>query len=851
MAPISGAYADVGSPHLSYSPVSSYFASPQPLPIPPPRLRYPSSTKPTAKFLEEMVAEVTSASGSSSTKLSGASLDHRDPKGKAPEVVSPELPLNLPKHAALLGSQSSSSSSNSTSSETLSHNPEVSHIGLPPSPPPKSYSRYERPTSRTSSRGPVPREYATSRNSKPGPSVPRRILNDILNFCPHLSERSERGTGSHETASYSTREDPSPTDSHQHPRARRPSDSHTHSQSHTHSRTHRSHTSSESISTILIMTTERLHSETARANAAEKQATEVMSLFKNTHEAKVRLEKDLTRVKEELGMYKIQLDVAQKEIFRAQEVVDRVDRQRAEAEEAAARARERNRKLVEARAVDIAMEEGRRVGFEEGLKQGRILAEMVVPQEEYYDSPPRRSRRDEKNSTSSSKSSSSQSSGGSRRTSSSIRRPPSTVPAPSRSTTVPLRVPSTQPPLASVSSQPEDISVQEPTAPIKPISIYNHSPSASHRSIVLPDNYIPTLNADSTITLPPPHDFSQPILTATAPEPTRPSSTRGRLSTRPEEAGPSSSSRLGHRSDRRYPPPTRATSVGSPQSTHISELDLVSPPRHRPDARSERQREKMRQRASTVTAAPPPTHERVERWRDLSRGYGRPTTPASPTPRREAPDPNRIIPKNDIERPTTAEPRSPSTYPNRPPRRPREVVMPMPLGDQLLQINTAANAGPPRWVHTSRTHDNTPSATLAPTQPPTAIRTVSNTTVPGIEVVTPSTHSLRSEKSFINPVLLTPDHAHTPVHLPPAAEELTEQALDSYDSEPEEVITGVLPDNNLPPGFVPLSPIPGMSNLKSYPPGFAPSLPKGPTSAAMSSTHIYPSSPLALARTDS
>jgi flagellar biosynthesis/type III secretory pathway protein FliH len=138
------------------------------------------------------------------------------------------------------------------------------------------------------------------------------------------------------------------------------------------------------------MTTEKLHSETARANAAERQIADVMSLFRNTHNQKIKLESELLRVREELSLYKVQLDVAQKgsvststtypfaqlsnvEIFRAQEVVERIDRQRVEAEESAVRAREKSRKLAEARAVDRALEEGRRLGFEEGLNQGRMI----------------------------------------------------------------------------------------------------------------------------------------------------------------------------------------------------------------------------------------------------------------------------------------------------------------------------------------------------------------------------------------------------------------------------------------------------------------------------------------------
>ena len=127
-------------------------------------------------------------------------------------------------------------------------------------------------------------------------------------------------------------------------------------------------------------------------------------MFKTVHEAKARLERDINRVKEELGLYKIQLDLAQKgeffrlgsnldsvthrriyftaEIFRAQDVVNKLERQRADAEDEAVRTREKVRALTEARAVEQAMEEGRRLGFEEGLRQGRYAhpaPEAVAP----------------------------------------------------------------------------------------------------------------------------------------------------------------------------------------------------------------------------------------------------------------------------------------------------------------------------------------------------------------------------------------------------------------------------------------------------------------------------------------
>jgi len=88
-----------------------------------------------------------------------------------------------------------------------------------------------------------------------------------------------------------------------------PTDSHANRRSESHPRSRRSH---DSISSILLMTTERLHSESARANAAERHIADVMSLFKNAHDQKLKLERELVRVREELGLYKIQLEVAQK-----------------------------------------------------------------------------------------------------------------------------------------------------------------------------------------------------------------------------------------------------------------------------------------------------------------------------------------------------------------------------------------------------------------------------------------------------------------------------------------------------------------------------------------------------------
>ncbi|TFK36007.1 hypothetical protein BDQ12DRAFT_263035 [Crucibulum laeve] len=125
---------------------------------------------------------------------------------------------------------------------------------------------------------------------------------------------------------------------------------------------------------LLLLTTERLAQETARANAAERQTQEVLGHLREAVEERRKVEAEARGVREELGLYKVQLDEAQKEIFRAQSIVDRVQQELHDAEDRARRDRDRARKVIQERAVEMAMEEGRREGYRLGLERGRILA---------------------------------------------------------------------------------------------------------------------------------------------------------------------------------------------------------------------------------------------------------------------------------------------------------------------------------------------------------------------------------------------------------------------------------------------------------------------------------------------
>ncbi|KAL4065057.1 hypothetical protein V8B97DRAFT_1915832 [Scleroderma yunnanense] len=127
------------------------------------------------------------------------------------------------------------------------------------------------------------------------------------------------------------------------------------------------------VNALLAVANERLETETSRANAAERRALEYFSRLKSTTESKDRSDQEAARLREELKLYQLQLENAQKEIFRAQDIINQVSAQRNEAEADAARARTKARKLQEEKLVMLAREEGRRQGYQEGLTRGRRM----------------------------------------------------------------------------------------------------------------------------------------------------------------------------------------------------------------------------------------------------------------------------------------------------------------------------------------------------------------------------------------------------------------------------------------------------------------------------------------------
>jgi hypothetical protein len=254
------------------------------------------------------------------------------------------------------------------------------------------------------------------------------------------------------------------------------------------------------------------------------------------------------------------------------------------------------------------------------------------------------------------------------------------LPRPSVVSPVPMRVPSTQPqPIPEhLSSQhnpalarsPEEINVDprapsvlsgapsfvdlnDPTA-IRPISVRNRSPSISHRSIVLPpDGYIPTLGENNSILLPPPHELSNPIPPIGAeinqpeerqreaatiirdyayPGSMKHGTVGSQGNTRDDDVGTVFGSMI-----RGKVPTISTVSMGS---THISQLDLVSPPRGKGKEKSNRARRgsKSRDRESESlgrggrTRARTQPEQIVEEWRSHNSDILRSLTPSSPSP---------------------------------------------------------------------------------------------------------------------------------------------------------------------------------------------------------------------------
>ena len=132
------------------------------------------------------------------------------------------------------------------------------------------------------------------------------------------------------------------------------------------------------LKALLILTNDRLESETRRADLAEQRVVDVLDRLRTANETISTVRTEVSRANEELRLYKLQYDLAQREIHRAQDVVNQLQDARDEAERAAAQARSVARRYREDGLMNKAREEGRREGYEEGYSHGKAMSYVVT-----------------------------------------------------------------------------------------------------------------------------------------------------------------------------------------------------------------------------------------------------------------------------------------------------------------------------------------------------------------------------------------------------------------------------------------------------------------------------------------
>ncbi|KAF9446094.1 hypothetical protein P691DRAFT_804732 [Macrolepiota fuliginosa MF-IS2] len=450
------------------------------------------------------------------------------------------------------------------------------------------------------------------------------------------------------------------------------------------------------------------------------------------------------------------------------------------------------------------MDEGRRLGFQEGLDLGRRRQLQPLPQVVPSAPQPSRPRTIPRPS--------------SRRGSAAQGAPhadPAPVP-PVLITTASVGEPQPPPPVPmsdpNPSRLPEEIRPHftnlDDLTPIHPMSVHNSAENLQDTFDVPPDNYIPMIReGDPGIVLPPPHEWiNRPNRQRSDSQATRPRSGSRASAKSVQPRSDNHTSVQDHSHPHPYPqtspPRSTAPSVVSHQSSHISQMSLIEPPSE-PNRRPLDPRPRMTQ------------PERIaDEWRaqnpDVVTTPQGDSLPPDTILRPMSSQPLRTTRPAPIERPTTTDPtRSRTPKPANVPRKTRQVVLPVPVQNIFYDRNTEPSG---EWL-TARFQKE---------------RSVSNATIPNIDVEPPSHSPTNSERTVVDPVLLSPEPTNQPTSLPDhhiappsAALYIQHEKHPVYHSPPdntEHYITGILPSEKfLPPGFIQLSPIPALSNLTSIP----------------------------------
>ena len=107
-------------------------------------------------------------------------------------------------------------------------------------------------------------------------------------------------------------------------------------------------------------------------NEAEARVLEIAQRFNAVNDARAQAQAEAAKLNAELGMYRLQLDNAQQEIYKAQDVLRQVEDERDDAAAEATEARDTARRYREEHIVHLAREEGRKMGYAQGLRHAHM-----------------------------------------------------------------------------------------------------------------------------------------------------------------------------------------------------------------------------------------------------------------------------------------------------------------------------------------------------------------------------------------------------------------------------------------------------------------------------------------------
>ncbi|KAJ3747286.1 hypothetical protein DFH05DRAFT_789898 [Lentinula detonsa] len=339
---------------------------------------------------------------------------------------------------------------------------------------------------------------------------------------------------------------------------------------------------SETLKLSLDEAQRELAVQRRRIEEAETNLLEVTSAFMKANKERLEALHNAAVVAEERELYRLQLLAAQNDIDKAQNIVKTIDERRVQAEKDAAKYRRSARELREEQLIMAAREEGRRLGFREGLQRARAEVGFLDIGQDGYVTPPSRtplesvSDGDEDRSTF---------------YSDELGEDPVPLPHPMPSEPPSVRDGSPQPqfqPQLPPNPPPHEtpIPVAPPRPPssatnqIHPIPIHNMPVSPRHHRITIPPDGMIPLNDGSGngIMLPPPHELSpMPPIMELSPAPPPPQI----IEEEPRIVPPPGSHRTSmYASHPEYQPGRSYRGQSSPESssTAMSQFDMLAEP---------------------------------------------------------------------------------------------------------------------------------------------------------------------------------------------------------------------------------------------------------------------------------